>query len=124
MAFGGMNYLAIILAAIGGLSMILPWGYSHKKGRMPAAILAASAIAALVMAVVLAGLIGHLGVGQATLRNGVISGLFVWTGFVATTLAVNYLNHGIGWKTALVDGAYWLAALILMGAVIGALGAS
>jgi hypothetical protein len=41
-----------------------------------------------VMAWVLAGMIGHLGPGQVTLRNGIISGLFAWLGFVATTLAV------------------------------------
>jgi len=112
--------VATIVVLLGFLVAFRP---SIRSGAI-GGILAVASVAIVASGVVLAGLIGHLGVGQATLRNGVISGLFVWTGFVATTLAVNYLNHGIGWKTALVDGAYWLAALILMGAVIGALGAS
>ncbi len=124
MAFGGMNYLAIIIAAIAGFAMILPWGRSRMKAGMSPAILVTSLVAALVMAIVLAGLIGHLGVGQVTPRNGIISGMFVWAGFVATTLAVNYRHHGLGWKATLADGGRWLAALLVMGAIIGALGAS
>ncbi len=41
------------------------------------------------MAWVLAGLIGHLGPGQVTVQNGIVSGAFIWLGFVATTIAVN-----------------------------------
>jgi len=41
------------------------------------------------MAWMLAGVLGHLGPGQVTLRNGVISGAFLWFGFVLATMAVN-----------------------------------
>ena len=47
-------------------------------------------VANLVMATALAGVIGHLGVGEVTLKNGVISAFPLWFGFVATTLAVNF----------------------------------
>jgi hypothetical protein len=81
-----------------------------------------AAVADLVMAWVLAGLVGHLGPGQVTLKNGVISGAFAWLGFVVTTLAVNY---AFGFrKPALmaIDAVHWLLLLVIMGAIIGAFG--
>ena len=39
-----------------------------------------SFVALVVMAWVLAGTIGHLGPGQVTLKNGIISALFIWAG--------------------------------------------
>ena len=45
-------------------------------------------VAEFVMAWILAGVLGHLGPGQVTVRNGIISALFLWAGFVATTMAV------------------------------------
>jgi hypothetical protein len=63
---------------------------------------------------------GHL--GQITLINGVISGVFVWLGFVITTLAVN--NSFAMRKPILIaiDGGHWLLVLVAMGAVIGGIG--
>ena len=81
-----------------------------------------SFVAELVMAWVLAGLIGHLGSGQVTLRNGVISGFFVWLGFLATATAVNQRYEGFGWKLTLIDAGHWLGVALIMGAVIGAFG--
>jgi hypothetical protein len=56
------------------------------------------------------------------LKNGVISALFMWVGFVATTLAVN--NAFAQRKAALtvIDGIHWLGVLLIQGAIIGALG--
>jgi hypothetical protein len=76
----------------------------------------------VVMAWILAGLIGHLGPGQVTIRNGVISGLFCWLGFVVTTMVVNYSFAGRSLKLVAIDGGYWLAVLVVMGTVIGAIG--
>ena len=56
------------------------------------------------MAWVLAGSLGHLGPGQVTLKNGVISALFVWLGFVITTLAVNY---SFGQRKAMLTVNRW-----------------
>lgn len=68
----------------------------------------------------MAGVIGHM--GQVTIRNGVLSGFWMWLGFVITTLTV---NHGFGGqkpKLTLIDGGHWLGVLLVQGAVIGALG--
>ena len=76
----------------------------------------------LVMATALAGVIGHLGVGEVTLKNGVISAFLLWFGFVATTLAANYSFGRRPLKLFLIDAGHWLAVLIVQGIVIGAMG--
>ena len=79
-------------------------------------------LGAVVMAWVLAGLVGHLGPGQVTIRNGVISGLFCWLGFVVTTMLVNNSFAMRKGMLLVIDAGYWLVVLALMGAIIGAIG--
>ena len=50
------------------------------------------AVGCLLMAWMLAGLMGHL--ADVTLRGGVISAFFVWVGFVLTTTATNQAFRG------------------------------
>ena len=103
MNFAGMNVLAIGLAAVAGfafgavyyMSLSKQWlaaiGKTREEiaGNKSIAPFVTSFVALLVMAWVLAGTLGHLGPGQVTLKNGIVSALFVWIGFVATTVAVN-----------------------------------
>lgn len=135
MQFAGMNYLAIVIAAVAAyvFSAIYytllskPWmkAVGLKKSRktsapwMPFVIAAA---ANLVIAWVLAGVIGHLGAGQVTFKNGVISGAFIWLGFVATTIAVNYAFAGRKPFLTVIDAGHWLGVLLVSGAVIGLFG--
>ncbi|MBI4273952.1 MAG: DUF1761 domain-containing protein [Rhizobiales bacterium] len=140
MTFAGVNYLAIFIAAVAGWITGAVWygifgqawlaalgktktDLGKRKGT-PAfyAPFVIAFIAALIMAWVLAGLIGHLGPGQVTLRNGVISGAFAWLGFVVTTIAVNYAFAMRKPTLTVIDAGHWLAELIVMGAIIGALG--
>lgn len=134
MTFAGINYLAIIVAAIVGFAIGAAWYTALSKrwmkearieprsGQPMAVLFATSFVALLVMAWVLAGTIGHLGLGQVTVTNGAISGLFLWLGFIATTLAVNQRYQGYGWNLTLIDAGHWLLVAIAMGAVIGAFG--
>ena len=78
-----------------------------------------SFVCELVMAWVLAGVIGHLGTGQVTLCNGVVSGFFLWLGFLATTIAVNQRYEGFGWDLTVIDAGHWLGVAVIMGGVIG-----
>lgn len=139
MAFSGINYLAIGAAAVaawlfGALYYGLlskPWmaaqGFSdEERTRLSSGTqrdvtpFILSFVAELIMAWVLAGVIAHL--GPVTIRSGIISGAFVWLGFVATTLAV---NNAYGMKKpmlSVIDGAHWLGVLIIMGGVVGAFG--
>ena len=138
MTFAGMNYLAILIATVAGfafgaayyISLSKPWlaaigktkeelAAAGKGSPLPFII---SIVALAIMAWVLAGGIAHLGPGQVTLKNGVISALFMWVGFVVTTMVV---NNAFGQRKAaltVIDGIHWLGVLVIQGAIIGALG--
>jgi uncharacterized protein DUF1761 len=139
MTFAGLNYLAIVIAAVVAwvagaawyttlgrvwtAAMGLTVEQMHERRNRPGAYLPFlyTFVAELVMAWVLAGLLGHI--GALTLRGGLISGAFCWLGFVVTTLVVNYTFAMRDWRLLLIDGGHWLVVLLLMGAIIGAMGA-
>jgi hypothetical protein len=77
--------------------------------------------AQLLMAWMLAGIVLHIvrsGV-PAGVRAGLISGAFIWLGFVMTTLVVNHQFQMQKRLLTVIDGAHWLGVLLLQGAVIG-----
>jgi Protein of unknown function (DUF1761) len=142
MAFAGISYLAVFVAAVAGWLVGAAWynvlarhwlaaqGRSLEAFKQEQAALKGNPktylpfvlafVASLVMAWVLAGLIGHL--GQVTIRAGIISGAFAWLGFVVTTIAVNYAFGGRTWRLFVIDAGHWLALLLVQGAIIGAFG--
>jgi len=136
MAFAGMNYLAVLVAAVAGfafgaayyMTLANVWlaaiGMTKAElaGKRSPAPFIVSIVALLIMAWVLAGTMGHLGQGQVTPKNGVISGLFVWLGFVITTLSVNYAYGQRKPMLTALDGLHWLGVLVIQGAIIGAMG--
>jgi hypothetical protein len=139
MAFAGISYLGVLLAAVAGFAFGALWymalgrswmaatgktkeqlmGPDGKPRPLPFVI---AGVALIVMAWVLAGMIGHLGPGQVTVWNGLVSGFFAWIGFVATTLTVNHAYQGANRSLTLIDGGHWLGVLLLQGAVIGLVG--
>ena len=138
MAFAGINFWAVGLAAVVGWLVGLGWYSTLKRPWMialgktrtellpphgkpsPAPFLVAFA-AQVVMAWVLAGIIGH--VGHVTVPNGVISSLLAWFGFVVMTRAAdNCLARQRVMLTAIESGQ-WLFALLAQGIVIGLFGA-
>lgn len=137
MAFAGVNYLAVLVGAVAAFVFGGAWyGVLGKRwlaalGKEEAAVrsgppmalrLAIAVLALLVMAYMLAGVIGHLGPGQVTLQNGVIGGFFIWVGFVLTTLIVNYVFQNQKPMLTVIDGGHWLGVLLIEGAIIGAIG--
>lgn len=74
----------------------------------------------LVMAWVLCGLMQHI--GPLSARSGLISGGFVWLGFVVTTIATNYAFGGRRLMLTVIDAGHWLVVLLVIGAIIGGLG--
>ena len=136
MAFAGYNPWALAAAAaasflFGGVWYGLlsrPWllalGKSDEElkaaGRPMPQLFAITIVAQLVMAWVLAGLIGHI--GPVTIKTGLITGFLAWLGFVATTLAVNHGYQGSRWALTVIDGGHWLGVLLLQGALIGFIG--
>jgi hypothetical protein len=138
MAFAGVNYIAIPLAAVAAFVfgalwyrvLAKPWMAAVGKteqdikasGTPMALLLLITFIAQLVMAWTLAGVIGHLGPGQVTLRNGLVSGGLLWLGLVATTMVVNHGFQGASRALTAIDGGHWLGVLLIQGAIIGWMG--
>ena len=141
MTFAGVSYLAVVIAAVVAWLAGAAWYMIFGRMRIEALEWAPEKIEAaknrprdffpfiydiyafaadLVMAWVLAGVLGHL--GALTLRAGLISAALCWLGFVMTTLAVNNTFAHRDWRLLWIDGGHWLVALLLMGAVIGAMG--
>ena len=77
-------------------------------------------VANLIMAVMLYGIMRH--VGPFTVRSGMISGALIWFGFVITAMASNYAFQGRKPMLTVIDGGYWLAVLLVIGAILGAFG--
>ncbi len=131
MQFAGLNYLAVLVAAIAGFGFGAVWYMIFGKPWMAAVGLreqpkptpgpfVTAFLGQLVMAWVLAGVIGHL--GDITLPRSVISAAFVWLGFVATAMTVNHRFQGAPWILTFIDAGHWLGVLVVMGLVIGLFG--
>lgn len=141
MIFAGINYVAVLAAAICGfLTGAVYYSLLAKQWMAAAGLTEAdikgpdgggkpaptpfivAAVCQLLMAVMLAGVIGHLGDDAVTVRNGVISAAFIWLGFVVSTQAVNYSFQMKKPMLIVIDGAHWLAVLLVQGIVIGLIG--
>jgi hypothetical protein len=140
MTFAGISYLAVAIAAVVGWLASAAWYmslgrfYMAALGKTPEQVAADRSkpgaflpfvyalIANLIIAWMLAGVLGHLGAGQVTPHNGVISGAILWFGFILTTMVVNFSFSGRDKRLLLIDGGNWLIVLVVMGAVVGAIG--
>lgn len=129
-----VNYLAILIAALAGFGLGMIWykvlskpwleAVGETKGEIERRGLVlpflTSFVALLVMAWMLAGIMAHM--GQVTVRGGLLTSFLVWLGFVITIIGVSHAFTGAKPRLTLIDGGYWLAALLIMGAIIGAFG--
>ena len=130
MAFAGISYIAVIVAALAAFGFGAAWYGALGKHWMAAAGISdpkptpgpfiIAFVALVVMAWTLAGLIGHL--GEVTIWRGMVSGFFAWLGFVAASLIVNHRFQGSSWNLTFIDGGHWLGVLLVMGFVIGLFG--
>ena len=132
MSFAGINYIAVIVAAVAGFAVGAAWytalgnawmaalGKTRDDFRPSPIPYVIAGIAHLVMAYLLAGAIGHM--GPVTVEAGLLAGFFLWLGFVLTTMAVNHAFQGARRTLTLIDSGHWLAVILVMGAVIGAFG--
>ncbi|MBO6549001.1 MAG: DUF1761 domain-containing protein [Rhizobiales bacterium] len=138
MDFAGQSMIAILVAAvigffIGGIwygilgnawmkaASIDPADMVDEQGKkkMPVVPMVLAALANLVLAITLSGLMGHMVVD---VRHGLITAAFVALGFILPTLLVNYSFQGRPFKLTLIDAGHWLLVLLAMGAIIGFIG--
>ncbi|HEY2136365.1 MAG TPA: DUF1761 domain-containing protein [Xanthobacteraceae bacterium] len=138
MTFAGMNYWAILLAAVAGWIAGAAWYMSLGKVWQAAVGMTTEQMAAcrqrpyawvpfvlvfctnLAMAWTLAGILGHF--GEVTIKDGIITGALCWFGFVITSLLVINAFAMRPYRLTAIDGGHYLLVLVLMGAIIGAMG--
>ncbi len=89
-------------------------------GAPPVAALITSFVAEVVMALVLALMLGRT--GRVTLAHGAMLGALCWVGFVATTVTVNNAYPGRKLMLTVIDSVHWLMVLLAEGLIIGAFG--
>ena len=112
-ALGSLWYLAIgksWRAAVG-------WGEQATPYRPTGLELGVALAGQLMMAVALSGLLFHM--GRGTVRAGIITGFFVWSGFILPALATNVVFQRRNWALIWQDGLHWLLVLAAQGAVLG-----
>jgi uncharacterized protein DUF1761 len=140
MTFSGINYGAVLVGAVAAWLVSAAWYMSLGRiwtaavGKTPEQTAAERTkpsaylpfvyvfVADLIIAWMLAGLLGHLGSGQVNLQNGLVSAAFCWFGFILTTMVANYTFAGRDTRLLLIDAANWLLVLVVIGAVVGAMG--
>jgi len=136
MHFAGLSYLAVLFAGAAGFAFgavyyttlgkrwMRALGKTEediKRNKSPLPFIIA-AVAQVLMACILAGAIGHLGDSAVTIRNGLITGAFMWVGFVLTTVSVNYAFQGAKPILTVIDAGHWLGVLLIQGFIIGWVG--
>ena len=133
MAFAGINYVAVLAAAVAGFVFGAVYYTALGKQWMAAAGLKAkdidrknpvpfivAGVAQLVLAYMLAGLLGHI--GDVTMRGALISAVFIWVGFIVTTMAVNHRFQGAPVSLTVIDCGHWLGVLLVMAVVLSIIG--
>jgi len=131
MIFSGTSYLAIVVAAVAGFAFGSVWYMALSKQWMAAVGLTeppkpapmpfiAAFVCQLIMAWMLAGLVGHM--GEVTVIDSMLTGALVWFGFVLTTMVVNHRFQSAPWSLTVIDSGHWLGVLLVIGLVIGLFG--
>jgi hypothetical protein len=139
MSFLSVNYLAILIAAVVAWLASAVWytllgrvwtaaagktvEQMREDRKRPGAYLpfVYVFVCDLIIAWTIYGLLAHL--GAFTVRGGLISGALSWFGFVLTTMVTNYTFAQRDVRLLLIDGGNWLIVLLLVGAIVGAMGA-
>jgi hypothetical protein len=132
--FAGANWWAIGLCAFIGMAVGALWYRIFGARWMAAAQMTGGMrhgvvpyvvgfVGNFVIAIGIAGLLGHFGPGnQISIRHGIITGAGAWLGFTITTMATNYAFAGRRAALLAIDGGYWLVNMTIMGVIIGAMG--
>jgi hypothetical protein len=132
MSFAGINYLAVVIAAIAGFAVGAVWySFLFQKAWMAAVDLprdrtgqgmspwpfVISGVAYILIAIFIT-----VAAHPATVVGGAIAGALLWLGFVVSTTATNYAYPGRKPVLTVIDTGHWLAAMVVMGGIIGAFG--
>ncbi len=132
-----VNWLAIVLATVASVALGMGWYMVLSKqwiaatgkrqedlvnpgGNAPPFFFAAAC--QLVMAYFIAVLTPALMEGITDINNAVLAGLYMWLGFIITSMVINHRYQNASWKLTLIDGGYLLGVVVVQGVVIGLFG--
>jgi hypothetical protein len=132
--FAGVNWLAVIVAAVAGIIVGFAWYAPPVFGRrwarasgielpQPGQVQPMTYIGGVVTALVTAYVLAVIsrGLGAATLVDGAIVGVVVWLGFVATWLASSVFFERRSTEWWAINAGQAVVSLAIMGAIIGSL---
>ena len=131
----GINFVAVLLAAVAGFA----WGALYytvlgkqwmdavgtteeeiKQSRSKAPFII-SFVSLIVMACVLSAHLSDHSPEDATLGHAVLTAVLLWLGFIVTSMAVNHSFQGCKPKLTILDSVHWLGVLVLQGLIIHAM---
>jgi hypothetical protein len=128
----GVNWLAVIVAAVAGIIVGFVWYAPPVFGRrwarasgidmqQPGQVNPMTYIGGFVVAVFTAYVLAVLsrGLGAATLVDGAIVGLLAWLGFVATWLTSGVFFERRSGEWWAINAGQAIVSLVIMGAIIG-----
>lgn len=124
-----INYLAVGVAIVAAFVVSGVWygvlgrqmaalhpAYA-ESGRSSAATAVVELVRNLVLAVVIAGLAGQLGLTRLT--DGLLLGLVLWLGFPVILLAGSVFHEKVPPKLAAIHAGDWLLKLLVIGGLVG-----
>jgi len=133
----GINYLAVLVAALAAWAVGFVWYEVLWKGwlaaqreskadladrfRHPRAYLIFVFVVELIMARILAEIVGHA--GDVTVPTGLTWAVFCWLGLVAPVMVTENFYLGRTGGLGVINLGHWLVVLLVMGAIIGIFGA-
>lgn len=134
MSYAGINLFAVLIAASAAMLFGILWYAlvllprteaigSHRRDIFSRSrqIGWTGFIGALLAKTIMAFCLARLLVAfdAVSAGNGVALGLYLWIGFVATTVVVTHRFEHRRWRTTALDALYWLIVMIIEGATIG-----
>jgi hypothetical protein len=79
---------------------------------------AIAAIGALIQAWVLAHFVQYA--GSTTFGSGLVTGFWLWLGFVAVTMSLNIVFEGRSWNLWKINAGYFFVVLLITGGLLAA----
>lgn len=138
--FVGVNWLAVLLAALGSMVLGMGWysalgkqwmnalGKTREElmpdGKASPIPFVVAAICQLIMAYFLLLLTRTILDSSATdiqIWDAVMIGGHMWIGFIMTSMVLNHAYQGQKYTLTLIDGGYLLGVMIVQGVILGLL---
>lgn len=91
-----------------------------KNRKMPFLPFVLCLLGAILMAYVLSVLLNYVGQEAISAKGGAVSAFFVWLGFTLPPTLINGVFAKRHPQILAIDSIYWLLALVLQGALLGA----